>query len=181
MKSRTIKRLAVVLGAVVATAALAGTAGAVITWETGGPQVRVDKRTNDQPTSTSNTEWTPLPGASVEVHVPENESRLYDVPFFAESLCNGPNGGGACSVRIVAINGANVIPLNPASGIDYAFDSDMAGALDDLREGHAMERARRLPGGPNGANYQIQVQFAVTDPQTTFTLDDWLLAVYTSL
>jgi hypothetical protein len=42
MKSRTIKRLAVVLGAVVALAALAGTATAVITWETGGPQVRVD-------------------------------------------------------------------------------------------------------------------------------------------
>jgi len=53
--------------------------------------------------------------------------------------------------------------------------------LDDLREGHAMERARRLSGGPNGTNYVIQVQFAVTNPQTTFTLDDWLLAVYTSV
>jgi hypothetical protein len=181
MKSRTMKRLVVGVGALAASAALAGTAAAVLTVDTGGAQVRVDKRTNDQPSSTKSTEWQNLPGAGVVVNVPANQSRLYDVPFFAESLCNGPNGGGACSVRIVAINGANVIPLSPNSGIDYAFDSDMAGAQDDLREGHAMERARRLPGGPNGTNYLIQVQYAVTDPQTTFTLDDWLLAVYTSL
>jgi hypothetical protein len=181
MQSRTIKRLVIVLGALVASAALAGTAAAVITFDAGGAQIRVDKRTNDQPTSTNHTEWENLPGASVAVNVPANQSRLYDVPFFAESLCTGPNGGGACSVRIVAISGANVIPLSPDSGIDYAFDSDMAGALDDLREGHAMERARRLTGGQNGTNYLIQVQFAVTDPQTTFTLDDWLLAVYTSV
>jgi hypothetical protein len=181
MKSRTIKRLAVIVGAIVAAVALAGTAAAVITFDTGGAQLRVDKRTSDQPTSTSSTDWVNLPGASVVVNVPANQSRLYDVPFFAESLCNGPNGGGTCSVRIVAISGGNVIPLSPASGIDYAFDSDMAGALDDLREGHAMERARRLLGGQNGTNYVIQVQFAVTDPQTTFTLDDWLLAVYTSV
>ena len=73
------------------------------------------------------------------------------------------------------------IELNPAAGADYAFDSDMAGGLDDLREGHGMERSKRLPGGANGTNYTIQVQFAVTNAQSAFTLDDWHLAVLTNL
>ena len=57
----------------------------------------------------------------------------------------------------------------------------MPGALTDLAEGHGMERSKRLPGGANGTNYTIQVQFAVVNPQSVFTLDDWHLAVHTNL
>lgn len=183
MTQRIFKRILILAGALVVTGALAGTAAAVITADTGGAEVRVDKRTNDLPSTTSNTFWSDLPGASLVVNVPANQSRLYDVPFFAESQCVGPGGGGACSVRIVAINIASgaVIELNPQSGIDYAFDSDMAGATDDLREGHGMERSKRLLGGQNGANYQIEVQYAVTNNNIVFTLDDWHLAVHTNL
>lgn len=181
MKQRTIKKLSVVLGALFVTGVLAGTAAAVLTVDAGGAMLRVDKRTNNVPTTTSQTDsWVNLPGASVGVAVPANTSRLYDVPFFAETQCNGPNSGN-CAVRIVAISGGVATELNPVAGVDYAFDSDMTGAQDDLREGHGMERSKRLFGGVNGKNYTIQVQFRVVNPQSVFTLDDWHLAVHTNL
>ena len=181
MKQRTLKKLGAVIGALLVSGALAGTAAAVITWDTGGAQVKVDKRTNNVPSTTSSTDWVNLPGASVGVFVPANQTRLYDVPFFAESLCNGPASGG-CSVRIMAFGGpGGPIELNPVAGLDYAFDSDMVGNLDDLREGHGMERSKRLAGGANGQNYTIQVQFAVTNAQSVFTLDETHLAVLTNL
>ena len=96
-----LKRVGVVIGTLLATGALAGTALATLTSSTGGAQIKVDKRTNNTPSTTSQTQWVDLPGASVNVFVPQNSSRLYDVPFFAESLCNGP-AAGACTVRIVA-------------------------------------------------------------------------------
>lgn len=181
MKQRTIKKLGTVLGALLISGALAGTAAAVLTADTGGAEIRVDKRTNNVPSTTSATNWVNLPGATVGVFVPANSSRLYDVPFFAESQCTGPNAGN-CAVRIIAIGpGGGIVELNPQAGADYAFDSDMPGALTDLAEGHGMERSKRLPGGENGTNYVIQVQFAVVNPQSVFTLDDWHLAVHTNV
>jgi hypothetical protein len=183
MKQRILKRVALVAGALLATGVLTGTAAAVLTSDAGGAQVRVDKRTNNLPSRTNLTTWVDLPGANVLVAVPPNQTRLYDVPFFAESQCAGPGGGGACVMRIIATNvatGASV-ELNPVSGADYAFDSDMVGALDDLREGHGLERSRRLPGGPNGTTWRIRVQYAVTNNTIVFTLDDWHLAVLTNL
>jgi len=180
MKQRTRRKLGAVIGALLVSGALAGTAAAVLTAESGGAMLRVDKRTQNVPSTTSATNWTPLPGASVNVFVPANTSRLYDVPFFAESQCTGPNAGN-CTVRIVAISAAGTVELNPQAGADYAFDSDMPGALTDLAEGHGMERSKRLPGGENGTNYVIQVQYAVVNPQSVFTLDDWHLAVHTNL
>jgi hypothetical protein len=179
---KKLKQAGAVIGALAAAGALTGTAAAVLTEDHGGAMLRVDKATDNIPRMTSSTDWVDLPGARMIVSVPANQSRLYDVPFFAESKCAGPNTGGACSVRIIARNPAvGVIELNPVAGFDYAFDSDMVGALDDLREGHGMERSRRLFGGQNGTNYEIQVQFGVTDATTVFTLDDWHLAVHTNL
>ena len=179
MKQRLIRRAGVALGALALTGILAATAAAVITSDRGGAMLSVDKRTGNTPTVTSAVQWSDLPGASVLVNVPPNQSRLYDVPFFAESLCNGP-AAGTCTVRIIAIGPNGTVELNPQAGADYAFDSDMPGALTDLAEGHGMERSKRLPGGANGTNYTIQVQFAVVNPQSVFTLDDWHLAVHTN-
>ena len=183
MNNRIIKRVGIVIGALLVAGALAGTAAAVLTADAGGAQLRVDKRTDNFPRTTSSIVFVDLPGANVVVSVPANQSRLYDVPFFAESKCAGPNGGDWCSVRIIATNIATGVSteLNPQAGLDYAFDSDMAGATDDLWEGHGMERSRRLSGGANGANYRIRVQYAVTNNTIAFTLDDWHLAVLTNL
>jgi hypothetical protein len=183
MKQRILKRVALVAGALLVTGVLTGTAAAVLTGDAGGSQVRVDKRAETAPSTTNALAWVDLPGANVVVGVPANQSRLFDVPFFAESRCVGPGGGGWCTIRIIATNvvtGATV-ELNPASGADYAFDSDMAGGTDDLWEGHALERSRRLFGGPDGAQYRIRVQYAVTNATIAFTLDDWHLAVLTNL
>jgi hypothetical protein len=73
------------------------------------------------------------------------------------------------------------VELGPQTGLDYAFDSDMAAATDDLWEGHAMNRAARLSGGANGSSYRIRVQYAVTSTTISFTLDDWLLSVRTDV
>ncbi len=183
MKNRMMKRIALVIGAIFAAGILTGTAAAVLTADAGGAQLRVDKRTNNQPSTTRSRSFVDLPGANVVVRIPRNQSRLYDVPFFAESRCSWPGSGGWCSVRIIATNLANgaSVELNPVSGIDYAFDSDPTpGAIDDHWEGHGMERSRRLSGGANGASYRIRVQYAVTNANIAFTLDDWHLAVLTN-
>ena len=180
VRTRRFARAGAMLGAFLVIGVLASTAMAALTADAGGAQVKVDKRTNNVPSTTSQTQWVNLPGATVGVFVPANQSRLYDVPFFAESLCNGPASGG-CTVRIIAVGPAGPIELNPVAGADYSFDSDMVGNLDDLAEGHGMERSKRLPGGDNGTNYAIQVQYAVTNGQSVFTLDDWHLAVLTNL
>jgi hypothetical protein len=182
MSQRMLKRVGIVVGALFVTAALAGTAAAVLTADAGGTQLRIDKRQQNAASSTNSTVFVDLPGAAVGVSVPANQSRLYDVPFFAETRCAGPGGGGWCSIRIIAVNVATgaVTELRPQAGIDYAFDSDMAGASDDLNEGHGMERSARLFGGSSGASYRIQVQRAVTNNTIAFTLDDWHLAVETS-
>ena len=172
----------IVIGALCLAGALSASAAAVITESHGGKQESVDKRTGNTPSTTSNPFWTDLFGASLVVHVAENDSQLFDVPFFAESSCGGPQAGG-CSVRIVAINVENgqLTELNPQAGFDYAFDSDMPGAANDLREGHGMERSIRLAGdGNGGTDYQFEVQYGVTNPNSVFTLDDWHLAVEAS-
>src|SRR5690242_10343775 len=182
MKNR-MKRIALLIGALFAAGILTGTAAAVLTADAAEAQLRVDNRTNNLPPPTRSTTFVDLPGANVVVRVPPNQSRLYDVPFFAESQCSWPGSGGWCSVRIIATNLANgaSVELNPASGIDYAFDSDPTpGAIDDNWEGHGMERSKRLPGGPNGAAYRIRVQYAVTNANIPFRLDDWHLAVITN-
>ena len=53
-------------------------------------------------------------------------------------------------------------------------------AIDDGWEGHGMERSKRLFGGPKGATYRIRVQYAVTNANIAFRLDDWHLAVLTN-
>jgi hypothetical protein len=183
MKSRITKRVAAIIAALFAVGVLTGTAAAVLTADAGGAQLRVDKRTSNLPSVTKSKSFVDLPGANVLVRVPPNQSRLYDVPFFAESQCSWPGSGGWCSVRIIATNVANnaSVELNPVAGLDYAFDSDPTpGAVNDNYEGHGMERSRRLPGGPNGATYRIRVQYAVTNANIPFRLDDWHLAVITN-
>jgi hypothetical protein len=182
MKHR-MKRIAMAIGVLFAAGVLTGTAAAVLTSDAGGAQLRVDKRTNNVPSATRSTTFVDLPGANVVVRIPPNQSRLYDVPFFAESRCSWPGNGGHCSVRVIATNLATggSVEFNPVTGLDYAFDADPTpGAVNDNAEGHGMERSRRLPGGPNGAAYRIRVQYAVTTPNIPFVLDDWHLAVLTN-
>ena len=73
VKQRTLKKLSVVLGALLITGALAGTAAAVLTVDAGGAMLRVDKRTENVPSTTSATNWTNLPGAAIGVALLDQE------------------------------------------------------------------------------------------------------------
>jgi hypothetical protein len=55
VKQRTLEKLSVVLGALLLSGALAGTAAAVLTADSGGAMLKVDKRTDNVPTTTSQT------------------------------------------------------------------------------------------------------------------------------
>jgi hypothetical protein len=167
---RSYRRSATIAAAtILAIGALAGTAAAVVL-SAGGPQISMQNTWDTLPSATNSTAWVDLPGSNV----PVNNAHLINARFTAESKCNGP-ASGACRVRIIADNGA-IVELDPASGADFSFDTDLPGAGEvDALEGHAMERSRHLDGA-----YNIRVQYAVTNAATMFTLDDWHFAVENS-
>ena len=118
--------------------------------------------------STSTTTYATLPGALTTISVPSRQRALVIARFSGESYCDGGTTATWCTVRIM-IGGAEG---HPASGSDYAFDTDSGG--DDWWEAHAVERVSRVL---NPGTYTVRVQWAVTDALTTFRLDDWTLVV----
>jgi hypothetical protein len=172
---RKSKKLLLVVPAVV-LAAGGGTAAAVLVPSTGGAQLAMQNRSENVATLSSSTVFNDVPGATIVKTVPTGKTQLVNARFTAESNCTRavPAAGGWCSTRIVAqrIGGATV-ELNPQAGIDYAFDS----VATDQHEGHAMERSIRLGAG----TYVIRVQRAVTNNAISFRLDDWHLAVESSV
>jgi hypothetical protein len=173
---RTHRRSATIVAAtILAIGALAATAAAVVVGTDGGAQLGMHNRTDTTSYSTNNTVWTNLPDAA---DVQLGEGHLINARFTAESKCSGP-AAGTCVVRIIATNANGMIELDPPSGADFAFDTDLPGAgAADALEGHAMERSIRL--GNNGP-YTIRVQYAVTNANTTFTVDDLHFAVEESV
>ena len=172
---RKSKKLLLVVPAV-ALAAGGGTAAAVLVPSTGGAQLAMQNRSENVATLSSSTVFNDVPGATIVKTVPAGKTQLVNARFTAESNCTRavPAAGGWCSTRIVAqrIGGATV-ELNPQAGIDYAFDS----VATDQHEGHAMERSIRLGAG----TYIIRAQRAVTSNAVSFRLDDWHLAVESTL
>ncbi len=80
-------------------------------------------------------------------------------------------------MTLAADDGTMRTELDPISGLDFAFDTSTGNAsIDDLAEGHAMERSRRLPKG----DYRLRVQYSVSAGSTKFTVDDWHFAVEAS-
>ncbi len=165
---RFSNRLAVVVAATVASLAVfAGAATAVATYRIGGTTTRQYFASSDQPVMVPgpNT-WQVVPYTGI-VAVTTTRTIL-DARFSAESLCQGSSGW--CSVRVIySNNNGPWTELAPASGTDYAFDSD--GGLWDQ---HTVERssALYLPAGTT----RVWVQ-AMRVGSTTFRLDDYHLAV----
>jgi hypothetical protein len=165
---------AVAAATILALGAFAGTAAAVLTGSSGTSQLHMDNRGDTAEQNTSSIVWKDLAGS--EILVKAHESHLVNARFTAESKCY--NGGARCAVRIVAVHAGTgaVTELDPANGMDFAFDSVTPGVHDETGEAHAMERSRRLDVG----KYWLRVQFAVTDPTTKFRLTNWHFAVETS-
>jgi hypothetical protein len=128
-------------------------------------------RSTDQQSTTS-TSFVDLTGAQVPGSVAGDigtGSTVVIVTFTAESTCTGPTTG-RCRVRVLVGSQEG----EPASGLDFAFDSASTSARPS---GHAMERS--LCFAHDGATHDatVQVQFAVSDSAVSFRLDDWHLRV----
>jgi hypothetical protein len=174
----TRRPLTIAVTAIVAVGAFAATAAAVLTPSLGKTQTQMSNVAETDASSTSSTTWVPVPGSDVPMTL--SASGLINARFTAESACTGA-GSGWCSVRIVVYSAAtsSFTELNPASGTDFAFDSDTGGSADDLYESNAMERSIRLPAG----SYRFRVEYAVralTSDPVTSRLDDWHFAVEAS-
>jgi hypothetical protein len=117
--------------------------------------VREDQVQNLGPNTS--TTFVDLPGASTTVTVPAGQRGLLLARFSAESDCES-DGPGYCSVRIVATpTGGQSTEMQPAAGLDFAFDSpDAGGAGVDTLDAHSMDRS--LVVGPG--NYTVKVQWA---------------------
>lgn len=165
------------LGTATSVAGMLGMAAsfAAVIAEHGGPLLRVDTRSEVSEFTTSSPTYVMLPGAQVQVVIPATgASRLIIARFTAESQCTGTGTPGRyCSARIVAVRGAATTELNPASGLDYAFDAVTSPPnTDDQWEGNAMTRSIRL----NPGTYAIRVQVGIVN-SATFRIDDWHLTV----
>jgi hypothetical protein len=122
--------------------------------------------------TTSSTTFVDVPGAVTSLAIPTGTKGLIHANFSAESACYGPDPQN-CSVRIL-ING---IEANPASGSDFAFDTNRGGDNPGNQftgEAHSMERY--LTDLPAGA-YEVKVQFLSVSGSNTTQLDDWILTV----
>lgn len=164
--------------AALAAGASAGVAIAVPTGSAGGTQVRMDNRGETAAFSTNMVAWQTLPNSQVPLNIPD-ATRLVNARFTAGSTCFGPVGDW-CRVRIVVEDPAGVITeLDPTDGLNFHFDSAAPAAEngDVDREGHAVERSRRLAPG----QYQLRVEYSVSNAATLFTLGRWHLAVETSV
>jgi hypothetical protein len=124
------------------------------------------------------TTFADLPGASTTINVPAGERGLLLARFSAESDCES-EGPGYCSLRIVATpTGGQATEMQPAAGLDFAFDSPDAGEIGLLHNDtlDALSMDRSLVVGPG--NYNVKVQWAPASTNVHwFTLDDWSLTV----
>jgi hypothetical protein len=169
MRSKRWRRRVTILGAavVIVAVAVAGVAIAMPgTTVSGGSQTRIKVVRETAPQTISATGWTNIAAASTSLRVPRRQRALVLARFSAESSCSGGTSADRCSVRIL-IRGQQG---QPASGSDFAFDSNTGAAN---REAHSMDRSRVLGPGL----YSVRVQGMVTNASVNFTIDDWSLVV----
>jgi hypothetical protein len=164
----TLKKIALLAGAVLAVLLVGTAAQAIQTVRSGGiaDQQRFIHQTDA--TEHGSTTFLDVATAAVTVTIPAGQTRLLDARFSAESQCTGTTGW--CSVRIVVLRpDGTVLELDPVAGPDFAFDS----VSTDNWESHAIERTSpRLPAGA----YRVKVQAAVVGA-TSLRLDDWTFAL----
>jgi hypothetical protein len=175
-----MRRTIVLLASMAVALVLAsGAAFAVVTLASGGAIDRVSIVRQDEAFTTSSTSYVDIPNTQVGVTVPAGTTRLIMARFSAESTCVGGSGFPPlhyCSMTIVAVNAGSgaVTELQPASGLDFAFDSTDANTESiGSWESHSMDRSLRLGAG----SYRIKPQAAVSNSATRFTLDDYSFTV----
>ena len=119
--------------------------------------------------TTTATTFAPLNGARVSLPVWTSAPQQHVlVTFSGESTCatSGPSAG-SCRIRVM-VDGRET---DPVVAHQVAFDD---ATTTYAAESHAVQRVYG-PLGPG--RHTIQVQYATSSADTTFTLDDWTLSV----
>ncbi len=148
-------------------------APAAVTGQFAGVQEAVQVVRQTAHFTTTAVNFTDLPNATTEVIIPAGHIDLLIIRFFAESVCSG-GGRDYCKVQIL-VDG---VEADPAVGTEFAFDSTNEGADGTGSwEAHAMERSRCVVAGDQERLVTVKVQWATSNPATTFRLDDWSLSV----
>ncbi len=125
-------------------------------------------RTQNAPSTISDTSFVQLPGATTTITVPPEESRCVKVLLTAESACGLSAAADFCYVQ-ATLDGA---PMNP-NGLGFqALDSE-----DGSASAHAYEWIKRVGAG----NHTIRIERRVGNAATAFYMDDWTFDVETSL
>lgn len=126
--------------------------------------------------------WHTIPGAKLNVTVPDGTNAVLLMRFSAESSCDSLSysegsaspAAGHCPVRIV-VNGT---PAQPASGRDFSFDSTSMGNENaGSWEAHSMERWFFTNPGTYTVKVQATVDSDIGAETVRFRLDDWILVV----
>jgi hypothetical protein len=172
----SLRKLVVVIAAttLVATLTTLAVAGATLNAGSGGAIGAVRVVSGGGSSGTSSTSYVNLPGASGAITVPPGHHGLILARFTAESFCdNTTDDSGYCSVRI-RIDGND---MRPAVGMNFAFDTLVDGTtVTDWWESNSVEHWRVV--GPG--THTVRVQFAVTNANVDFELDDWTLVIQRS-
>ena len=170
---KSIRRL-IALTIAMVFASLFGTASfAAVIAATGGPLIRVDTRSNTDPTQTNSISFINLAGAQIRIIIPPaGGSRLVVARFSAESLCSG--NGARCLLQIIAFNADTSVTteMHPQT-VDFAFDS----VSTPVGENDNFVRLFTRAVASAESRHLSHLQFAVTAVNNLFTLDDWHLTV----
>lgn len=163
-----MKRLLLALAILVPVAAAqadADTRGADSTFKARKGDQRMVIQTGRLPTSFTSTSFTQLT-ATTPLAIPAGQSGFLVVTFTGESECTGPSSSW-CSVQLTC----DTIPLEPASGTDFAFSS---GGQEERVSASMVGRSDVVAGGTSHA---CAVESAVVAGATEHVLDDWTLTV----
>jgi hypothetical protein len=180
---RQFSRQALAASALLASALAAQAADGIETFTSGAPFF---KRvvTNTNISTTSNTSFANVPGATTSVFVPGETTVLVSVGFSAEAACWGGGVGDPnwCELQVL-IGGVEGSPQASTFGGDtYAFAStDRGAASADSWRGHALSRHRCIRNtGTAPLLVPIAVQWKLVqfgNEASSFWLDDSALVV----
>jgi hypothetical protein len=129
-----------------------------------GPQQTSVVKTENSPSGTRSETFVPLPGANVQIVVPEGQTRCVKVLLTAETACEITAADDFCYVQAL-LDGA---PMDPDGGGFQAMGSE-----DGTAESGAYEWIKRVGAG----THIVRIERSVLDSATRFWWDDWTFDV----
>jgi hypothetical protein len=129
-----------------------------------GPEQTSIVKTESSPSVTNSVAPVPLPGANVQINVPDGQSRCVKVLLTAETACEVTAAPDFCYVTAL-VDG---VPMNPAGAPFQAMDSE-----DGSASAHAYEWIKRVGEGP----HIVRIERNVLNNATSFWWDDWTFDV----